>query len=148
MPQLDVGPPAGAATTTVDVRVPFFDTDAMRVVHHANYVRYFELARVRLLEEHHRPYTEYVAAGRHFAVTRVEVDYKQAARFDDRLQIQGWLRWVRGASLAAGYRITRGEEVIVIGSTEHASVDDDGRVRRIPKDQREELARLVAPEPS
>jgi len=141
----DIAPPEGAATTTTEVRVPFFDTDAMQVVHHANYVRYFELARVRLLDEHHRPYTEYVAAGLHFAVTRVEVGYRRAARFDDRLRVTVWLRWVRGASLGVGYVIARGAEVLVVGSTEHALVDGEGRPRRIPQPQRGELAGLVSP---
>lgn len=125
--------------------MPFFDTDAMGIVHHANYVRYFELARVRLLEEHHRPYTEYLSDGRHFAVTRVEVEYHQAARFDDRLGVTCWLTWVRGASLGVAYRITRGETALVSGITEHALVDNDGRPRRIPMAAREQLAALVAP---
>ncbi len=125
--------------------MPFFDTDAMGIVHHANYVRYFELARVRLLDEHHRPYTEYVAEGRHFAVTGVAVDYHQAARFDDRIVVTAWLTWVRGASLGVGYEIRRGADLLVSGATEHALVDDDGRPRRIPRDRRAELAALVAP---
>ena len=45
-------PPAGATTSTVRHRVPFYETDAMAIVHHANYVRYFELARVVWLDEH------------------------------------------------------------------------------------------------
>jgi acyl-CoA thioester hydrolase len=147
VPRNHVGPPTGAATTTVEIRVPFFDTDGMRIVHHANYVKYLELARVRLLDEHHRPYTEYVAEGLHFAVTRVELDYHQAARFDDRIGATAWLRWVRGASLAVGYVIARGDEVLVSGGTEHALVDEQGRPRRIPKPHRAELAGLVAPEP-
>ncbi|MBW2360210.1 MAG: acyl-CoA thioesterase [Deltaproteobacteria bacterium] len=142
----DVWPPVGAATTTCELRVPFFDTDAMRVVHHANYVKYLELARVQLLDEHHRPYTEYVAEGLHFAVTRVELDYHQAARFDDRIAVTAWLRWVRGASLGVGYAIARGDELLVSGSTEHVLVDEKGRPRRLPKLQRAELAGLVAPQ--
>jgi len=118
----------------------------MRVVHHANYVKYLELARVQLLDEHHRPYTEYVAEGLHFAVTRVELDYHQAARFDDRIAVTAWLRWVRGASLGVGYAIARGDELLVSGSTEHVLVDEKGRPRRLPKLHRAELAGLVAPQ--
>ena len=29
-----------------EYRVNFFDTDAMKVVHHANYIRWFEIGRV------------------------------------------------------------------------------------------------------
>ena len=32
--------------STVQHRVPFYETDAMGIVHHSNYLRYFELARI------------------------------------------------------------------------------------------------------
>ena len=47
-------------------RVPFYETDAMGIVHHANYVKYLELARVVYLEEHDRSYRDYMAEGLHF----------------------------------------------------------------------------------
>lgn len=135
--------PDGVATSTMTVQVPFFDTDAMGIVHHSNYVRYLELARVRLLEEHQRPYSDWLERGLHFAVTRVEVDYHRAARFDDRVEVSAWVRWVRGASLAIGYVLVCQGERLVTGTTEHACVDDDGRPRRIPKELRAELVALA-----
>ena len=56
-------PPAGAAASTCRHRVPFYETDAMGIVHHSNYVRYFELARVVWLDEHDVPYRQIVAEG-------------------------------------------------------------------------------------
>ena len=146
MRRAELAIPAGAITSTVTVRVPFFDTDAMGVVHHANYVRYLELARVRLLEEHQRPYTEWLARGLHFAVTKVDVDFHRAARFDDAIAVSAWVRWVRGASLAIGYALVAEGETLVTGTTEHAMVDDNGRLRRIPRELRQEMAALVAPQ--
>lgn len=143
MPRVEAAIPAGAVTSTLLVRVPFFDTDAMGIVHHSNYVRYLEQARVQLLEEHQRPYTEWLERGLHFAVTRVEIDYQRAARFDDRIDVSAWVRWVRGASLAIGYVLVSQGETLVTASTEHAMVDDDGRPRRIPKELRQEMAALA-----
>ncbi len=144
MPRRDEGPPAGARLTTIEHRVPFYETDAMGVVHHSNYVRYLELARIVWLDEHHRPYRDYVAEGLHFATTRVEVDYLRPAAYDDVLEIKTWLEWVRGASLRMAYEIRRGETAVARGATEHAVVDLEGRLRRIPREQREELAELAA----
>jgi acyl-CoA thioester hydrolase len=127
-------------TSTLHHRVAFHETDAMGIVHHANYLRYFEQSRVLWLEEHDRPYTDYMEMGLHFAVTRVELDYKQSARFDDRLEVETWVEKIRGASLRLGYRITRDGELLVVGATEHAAIDDQGRVRRIPKERRENMA--------
>jgi acyl-CoA thioester hydrolase len=133
-------PPSGAALSQVEHRVAFYETDAMGVVHHANYLRFFELARVRWLDEHDRPYLDYVDRGIHLAVTRAELDYRRSARFDDRLQVVTWLEWVGGASLAMAYRIGRGEELVVVGRTEHAALDDAGRLRRLPREDRTRLA--------
>lgn len=132
--------PSGAVVSTIHHRVGFFETDGMGIVHHANYLRHCENARVAWLEEHDRAYTEWIAAGLHFAVTRVELDYRRPARFDDRLEITTWLEWVRGASLAMGYAIVGRGELLVHGRTEHASVDDAGRIRRIPREDRSRLA--------
>jgi acyl-CoA thioester hydrolase len=122
--------------------VPFYETDAMGVVHHSNYVRYLELGRIRWMDEHHRSYRDYVAESQHFATTHVEVDYYRAAVFDDEIQITAWLEWIRGASLRMAYRLTTSEGLIGSGATEHALVDLAGRVQRIPREQRERLAGL------
>jgi acyl-CoA thioester hydrolase len=129
---------------TLRHRVPFYETDAMGIVHHANYVRYLELARIAWMDEHDRPYREYVATGLHFSTTRVEVDYLRAAAFDDVLDVTTWLDWVRGASLAMAYEIARGADRVAIARTEHAMVDASGRPCRIPPERRESLLRLAA----
>ncbi len=135
--------PEGALTATIPHRVGFHETDAMGIVHHANYLRFCENARVAWLEAHDRGYRDWIAMGLHFAVTRVELDYKQPARFDDVLGVTTWLEWVGGASLAMAYRIERAGQLLVSGRTEHASVDDAGRVRRIPRPDRERMSALA-----
>lgn len=143
------GVPPGATTTTVAHRVGFFETDGMGIVHHSNYLRYCENARVAWLETHDRGYPDWIAAGLHFAVTKVELDYRKPARFDDRLEITTWLEWVHGASLAMAYAITCRGELLVAGRTEHAAVNGEGRVRRIPREDRERLAqRALATSPA
>ena len=131
--------PNGATTSTILHRVAFYETDAMGIVHHSNYLRFFENARVVWLETHDKSYPEWIEMGLHFAVTRVELDYRQSARFDDKLEVTTWLESVRGASLAMAYTIVCESKLLVTGRTEHASINDEGRVRRIPKPDRERL---------
>jgi acyl-CoA thioester hydrolase len=137
------GVPHAATTSSYLHRVAFYETDAMGIVHHANYLRFFEQARVRWLEEHDRPYADYMALGVHFAVTRSEVDYHRSARFDDRLRVTTWLAWVRGASIGLAYLIDCEAERVCTGVTEHAAVRDDGRVVRIPRERRDALRPLA-----
>lgn len=145
MPRPPSDPPPGAKTATISYRVPFYDTDAMRVVHHARYVHYLELARIEYLDLHDRPYREYVAEGLHFAVTGLEVRYQQAARYDDRLQVTCWLFWLKRVSLAIGYAVRRGDALIATATTEHALVSDDGKLVAIPPARRAKLAAALAP---
>jgi len=148
MPARDEGPPPGAVCSRVPHRVAFHETDAMRIVHHANYVHWFEYARVLWMDEHDLPYRDYVEQGLHFATTRIEIDYRRSARFDDRVEIWTWLEALGGASLEMAYRVAKGDETIVTGHSEHACIDDEGRVRRIPKERREALrGRLPSAEP-
>jgi acyl-CoA thioester hydrolase len=144
VPKLPLVPPTGAKTATVGYRVPFYDTDAMRVVHHARYVHYLELARIEYLDLHDRPYREYVAEGLHFAVTGLEVRYLQAARYDDRLQITCWLDWLKRVSLGIGYVVRRDGELLATATTEHALVSDDGALVPIPAERRLRLAAALA----
>ena len=138
--------PDDAVTITMQHRVGFHETDAMGSVHHSNYLKYCENARVVWLETHDKSYPDWIELGLHFAVTKVDLDYKQPAKFDDVLDVTVWLEWVRGASLAMAYSICRGGELLCSGRTEHASINDDGRVRRLPKEDRERLARSAVSE--
>jgi acyl-CoA thioester hydrolase len=137
--------PADATTITIEHRVGFYETDGMGIVHHSNYLRFCENARVVWLETHDKSYPEWIEMGLHFAVTHAELDYRHSSRFDDRLQITTWLEWVRGASLAMAYTILCNAELVATGRTEHASINDEGRVRRIPREDRERLSRVALP---
>lgn len=128
--------PAGVPSVTHAHRVAFYETDAMGIVHHSNYLRFFERARVDWLAEHDQPYTAYVDLGLHFATTRVEVDYKRTIVFDDVAEITTWLEWVRAASLCMAYRVEVAGELKAVGRTEHAAVSLEGKVRRLPKERR------------
>jgi acyl-CoA thioester hydrolase len=131
--------------TKVDYRVPFYDTDAMGVVHHSNYVRYLELARVRFLEQHDEPYASYMAQGLHVVVTRVDISLKRATRFDEILTVTCWIERVRRASIAFCYQIRCGDQLTALASTEHAVIDLQGKPARIPKARRARLLELASP---
>ena len=143
-PRIPDSIPRGAAHSVLRHRVAFFETDAMKVVHHANYVRYFELARILFMDEHDAPYKTYVDRDLHFATTKLELRYLQSAAFDDRIEVWIWLDRVRRASLRMCYEVRRGDALLASGATDHAMVDGTGRVRGIPKERREGLGKLTA----
>jgi acyl-CoA thioester hydrolase len=145
MPEHRLTIPERTLTSRIDYRVPFYDTDAMGVVHHANYVRYLELSRVGFLREHDEPYQHYVAQGYHVVVTRVDIRLRQPSRFDDLLAVTCWLERVRNASLTFGYQIRCAGELISTALTEHGVVNMQGKVVRMPLDRRARLLAMVTP---
>jgi len=136
-------PPENAVVSTYRHRVPFFETDGMGIVHHANYVLFLERARILWLDEHDQPYRDYISQGLHYATTRVELDYRRATRFDDLIEISAWLDWVRGASLRMNYQLVCNGDRVATASTLHAAVNAEGSVRRLPKNRTEHLRRLA-----
>ncbi len=136
-------PPDGAAVSRHRHRVAFFETDAMGVVHHSNYIRHLELARIRWLDEHDQPYRAYAEQGLHYATTQMEIDYHRPTGFDDVIEIAVWLDWVRGASMRIAYELTCDGVCVATASTVHAMVDRRGRARRIPKGRAENLKKLA-----
>ncbi len=121
-------------------RVAFFETDAMGIMHHANYVNLLEMARVLWMDEHDVPYREWVAQDRHFAVTALDVRYKRAVRFDDPLEVTVWVDSVRGASCRIAYELRSNGDLIASAVTDHCMVDETGRPVRIPAERRASMA--------
>ncbi len=74
-----------SSETFLDVR--YYETDLMGIVHHSNYVRYFECGRIDLLEKVGLPITEIEKAGIMLPVVSVECHYKLPTKMGDRLKI-------------------------------------------------------------
>ncbi len=127
-------------------RVAFFETDAMGIMHHANYVNLLEMARVLWMDEHDMPYRDWVAQDRHFAVTGLDVRYKRAVQFDDPVEVAVWLEQVRGASCRIAYELRSNGELVATAITEHGMVDASGRPVRIPAERRASMAKKASGE--
>lgn len=123
------------------VRVRYAETDKAGMAHHSAYLIWFEEGRVELLRGLERPYRALEAAGVHFPVRDACCRYRALALFDDVLSLTTTVEHVGGASVRFGYRLVRPADGVLIaeGATQHACVDDQGRVRRLPPALRELL---------
>jgi acyl-CoA thioester hydrolase len=113
----------GRSRFSTDVRVRFAETDAQGVAHNANYLVWFEVARVAYLEEYAGGYVAIREQGLESFVLESHVRYLQPARFDDRLRVYTRIGEARGARFRFDYEITRNGELIADGWTSHACVD-------------------------
>lgn len=114
----------------VAIRVRYAETDQMGVVYHANYLPWFESARIQLLDDVGFPYSALEAAGMLLPVIRCGLEFKRPARFDDRLRVVVRMSEVPVVRLRLSYEVSREETLLATGTTEHAFMSPDGRVLR------------------
>ena len=116
------------------VRVYYEDTDLTGVVYHANYLRFFERGRsafLRLAGVDHASLLDRPAPAA-FAVTRMAIEFRAAARIDDALEVRTRFVNTRGVRLNASQRISRAETLIATAEVEVVCINPEGRVRRPP----------------
>ena len=125
------------------VRVYYEDTDFTGVVYHASYLRFFERGRTEFLRAigvAHAALLE-LPEPCAFALTRIAVDFRKAARVDDALEVRTKYHRVSGVRIGAAQRILRDGALIAEADVEVVCIRLDGRARRPPP----ELTERVAP---
>ena len=128
----------------VDVEVRYAETDQMGVVHHANYLVWFELARTNLCTASGFHYAGIEELGYHLMVTAAEARYRKGARYGERLQVHCWVDRLASRGLRFSYEVRREDELLATGATEHVWVDaNTGRLCRTPEVLREPFAQLA-----
>jgi acyl-CoA thioester hydrolase len=120
--------------TRLSMRVRFFETDLMGIVHHAAYLTYVEAGRVEYLRRRGADYRALTERGFHMPVVEAHLEYKRSSRFDDELVVETRLGATTRVTVRFDYSVFRGEDLIVQGHTLLACVDDDHKPRRIPED--------------
>jgi acyl-CoA thioester hydrolase len=120
---------------SIRLRVIFGDTDAMGVVYHGNYLRFFEAARTEFFRATGHRYRDLEDEGFLLPVTEAQVRYIKPARYDDLLRVEVSVAELRRASLRFAYRLLREEDGVLLaeGHTDHACVGRDFRPRRFPE---------------
>jgi len=127
---------------SIEYRVPYADTDQMKVVYYANYFRYYEMLRNELIRKSGVSYAEIEEKGLAFPVLEAHCEYHKSAKYDDILLITGWLSKVEGSRMQIDYEITTGGELLTTGNTVHVVITLDGKPRRVPEYMK---AMLVSP---
>lgn len=116
----------------IAVRVRYAETDRMGLLHHANYLVYFEQARTELLRGMGLTYRDMEDRGFLLVLTRVEVRYRQPARYDDLLTIRTAVTRTTPVRIEHKYEVIRDGQLLAEGATTLACVDRDGRIQPLP----------------
>jgi acyl-CoA thioester hydrolase len=116
-----------------DIRVRFVETDAMGIVHHSNYLTYFEESRVAFLAHIGHPFTQWRAEGLESPVLESFVKYRRPLSFDDVMTVHLSLAATTRATFQMAYLVTVGDVVHATGVTVHGCATTEGRPTRLPK---------------
>jgi acyl-CoA thioester hydrolase len=119
-------------TTTSTARVRYAETDKMGIVYYANYLVWFEIGRTDWLREKGWTYRSMEEAGTQLPVIEAHCEYRQGARYDDEVQIRTTAQKLSPVRLRFDYQVTRGDDVLAVGHTVHATIDPQGRPVRMP----------------
>jgi acyl-CoA thioester hydrolase len=93
----------------------------MGVIHHSNYVHWFEEARIWLLEQIGFPYEKVESMGITFAVLSLSCEYKSPVHFGDVVNVLPEVTECESSRMAIRYRVTDGPTgaVRTLGETRH-----------------------------
>ena len=115
----------------------------MAVVHHANYIRWFEIGRVEYLRQIGITLGELMADGFVFPITDIGARYHASGKFDDDLLIETTAKELTKAKMAFSYRILRekDDKLLVTGHSQNVFTSmETGKVVRLPEKYYAKLA--------
>jgi acyl-CoA thioester hydrolase len=116
----------------VTIRVRYAETDRMGLLHHANYLVYFEQGRTELLRSCGLTYKELEDQGFLLVLTKVEVRYRSPARYDDLLTLKTGVVRTTAVRIDHRYELFRDGTLLAEGSSTLACVDREGRLQELP----------------
>ena len=108
-------------------KINYYETDRMGVVHHSNYIRYLEEARVEWLEALNMPFDLLEKNKITIPVLGVNCTYKHHVTFGDTILIKTYAKEYTGVRMTIGYEITdkKNENIVLTGETKHCFTDSN-----------------------
>ena len=107
------------------IKVRYAETDAMKVVHHANYYIYFESAREDFIEKFGIRYKDMEDSGVMMPLVETQCKYIDAAKYGDNLMIETEYDEITPIKVGLKYTVKRESDnkLIATGKTLQTFVD-------------------------
>ncbi|MDD6310456.1 MAG: thioesterase family protein [Firmicutes bacterium] len=107
------------------MRVKYYETDAMAIVHHSNYIRFFETARTEMIRSLGYSYAEMEESGIWIPVLSVSCNYKTPAVYDEEISVFCSIKKLGPASFEIEYEVrnTADGTLHATGTSKHGFTD-------------------------
>ncbi len=116
-------------------KVQYYETDKMGIVHHSNYIRWMEEARVDFLGQIGWNYKKLEDNGIISPVTAVECKYRVSTFFDDVITISVWVEEFKGVKLKLRYEMKREDVLVCEGHSEHCFLNAEGKIMNLKREK-------------
>jgi acyl-CoA thioester hydrolase len=117
----------------ITIRVRYAETDRMGLLHHANYLIYFEQGRTELLRSQGLSYKDLEDQGYLLVLTKIEVKYRWPAHYDDLLTLKTLVTRTTSVRIDHRYELSCAGRLLAEGASTLACVDRDGRPQGLPE---------------
>lgn len=116
-------------------RAQYYETDQMGIIHHSNYIRWMEEARMNFLSRIGFPMEKIEAAGIVSPVVSVDCRYKRACRLNEDICIHITVKQYNDVKLVLEYEMYEKEtgEQRAIGNSVHCFTDREGHIVTLKK---------------
>jgi acyl-CoA thioester hydrolase len=121
----------------ITIRVRYAETDRMGLLHHANYLIYFEQGRTELLRSCGLSYKDLEDQGYLLVLTKIEVKYRWPAHYDDVLTLKTIVTRTTAVRIDHRYELYCEGRLLAEGASTLACVDRNGRPQALPDFLRE-----------
>lgn len=116
----------------ISFRVRYAETDRMGLLHHANYIVYFEMGRTELLRQRGISYRDIEDSGHLLVVIEVGCKFKRPAYYDDLLTLRTTVERVTHVKIVHRYEVFRDGVLLAEGHSTLACVDREGKPQALP----------------
>ena len=111
----------------------YYETDQMGVVHHSNYIRWFEEARLHFLDEIGIPYDEIEKSGIMIPVLSVTSNFYEFVKYKEEVRIEVKITEFNGVRMTIEYNVYNNEtnKLCNTGKSKHCFIDNNYRPVRL-----------------
>mgnify|MGYP006385225371 FL=1 len=113
----------------------YYETDQMGVVHHSNYIRFMEEARIDFLDQIGFPMDVIEAGGVVSPVVGINCQYKNMSYFKDVLCIKVFIKEYSGVRFSIGYEMSdkKTGQLRAVGESSHCFITKEGKIVMLRK---------------
>ncbi|MCR5602392.1 MAG: acyl-CoA thioesterase [Lachnospiraceae bacterium] len=120
-------------------KTQYYESDQMGVIHHSNYIRWFEEARTAFMDDRGYTYARLEHEGIISPVLSVECEYRKMMHYGDTARIELELDKFNGVKMVVSYKVYLDStgELCTVGKSSHCFLNSDHKPVSMKKINRE-----------